>query len=98
MSAWAILGVLALAAGLAILIAVLIAAGFGAALSRRRDQCPACGERRLKREQFILATVSIKGVRAPDNMSYWRCEACQAQFTQHRDGALQIAPEEEIPS
>jgi transposase-like protein len=50
----------------------------------RFKRCPSCSQERLKRIQFVRATVLVDGRRAPDSWSYYECGSCGARFREQR--------------
>jgi hypothetical protein len=58
------------------------------AVLRRRKVCPSCGKKRVTGTQHLRATVVVDGVRMPEGRSFYRCEACGAEFGQRDDGPL----------
>jgi hypothetical protein len=90
MGTWLAIGLFALGIVLAFPTAVLISAAAGAVISRRREHCPACGQRRLRWVQLI------RRGRARESWSYFLCESCGARYKQRVGGEFEIPSEADL--
>ena len=85
---------LAITVAAIVVVPVVLYLLIGWIVSRRREKCPQCGEKKLRFIQGMLATVIIDDKRAPDSWNYLACESCHSHWKEHHGELSAVADDE----